>query len=119
MTRRFDGRDDDADEELQGRLSRSRDPVELRDSLERLFHNLGAPPVSVVTGLQERWPDLVGPTLADNTRPVELVDGVLTVACTDGAWAAQMQWMEAQITARFDEVFGPGRVQRVAVRVDR
>lgn len=119
MTRRFDGRDDEDDDELRARLDRSRQPVPLRESLERLFHNLGAPPVSVVTRLQERWPDLVGPTLADHTRPVELVDGVLTVACTDGAWAAQLQWMEAQITARFDEVFGPGRLERVVVRVDR
>jgi predicted nucleic acid-binding Zn ribbon protein len=117
--RRFDGRFDEGDEETLARLAASRPPVPLRESLERLFHNLGAPPVSVVTGLQERWPDLVGPALADATRPVDLVDGVLTVACSDGAWAAQVQWMEAQIKARFDEVFGPDRLQRVTVRVDR
>jgi predicted nucleic acid-binding Zn ribbon protein len=119
MTRRFDGRDDEADEDLRARLARSGEPVPLRESLERLFHNLGAPPVSVITRLQERWPDLVGPALAASTRPIDLVDGVLTVACSDGAWAAQVRWMEAQITARFDEVFGPGRLDRVVVRVDR
>lgn len=89
----------------------------LGDSLERLVRNLGAPPVSVLTQLDDRWPELVGPGLAAATRPVELIDGVLTVACDDSAWASQISWMEAQIKKRFDSTFGSGLLRRVTTRV--
>jgi predicted nucleic acid-binding Zn ribbon protein len=117
--RRFDGRDDDDDPELRAKLAQSGDPQPLRKSLERLVEHMGAPPVSVLTRLTERWPDLVGPALAETTRPVELVDGVLAVACAEPAIAAQVGWMEAQIRQRFDEVFGKGQLDRVVARVDR
>lgn len=116
--RRFDGRDDDDDDDLRARLAASPGPRPLREPLERLVEHLGAPPVSVLTRLRDRWPDLVGPALADRTRPVELVDGVLTVACAEGALAAQVSWMETQIRERFDEVFGPGQLDRIRTRVE-
>lgn len=118
MVRRFDGRDDEDDDDLKARLAATPGPSPLREPLERLVNNLGAPPVSVLTRLRDRWPDLVGPGLAETTRPVELVDGVLTVACSDGALAAQVSWMEAQIRDRFDEVFGAGQLERVRTRVE-
>ena len=89
----------------------------LADSLETFVRNLGAPPVSVLTQLDDRWPELVGPGLAAATRPVELIDGVLTVACDDAAWASQISWMEGQIKKRFDTTFGSGLVKRVVARV--
>ena len=89
----------------------------LADSLDRFVRNLGAPPVSVLTQLDDRWPELVGPGLASATRPVELIDGVLTVACHDSAWASQISWMEGQIKKRFDAIFGSGLVKRVVARV--
>ena len=91
----------------------------LGDGLERFVRNLGAPPISILTQLEDRWPELVGPGLSVSTRPVELVDGVLTIACADGAAASQIGWMEAQIIRRFSSTFNTNLVQRVAVRVDR
>lgn len=90
----------------------------LRDSLERFVDHLGAPPISILTQLHDRWPELVGPGLAAATRPVELRDGVLTVACADAAWASQIGWMETQIIRRFETTFGSETVQRVRTRVD-
>ncbi len=117
--RRFDGRDDDDDPDLKAKLAQSGDPQPLRKPLERLIEHMGAPPVSVLTKLGERWPDLVGPALADATRPIELVDGVLVVGCSEPALAAQIGWMEAQIRDRFDEVFEAGQLERVVARVVR
>lgn len=96
-----------------------RDPVPLRQGLERFFKHLGAPPLDVVTELANRWPDIVGPALAGPTRPVELVDGVLTVSCDDPAWASQIGWMESQIKERFNVVFPDVTVTRVAARTTR
>lgn len=89
----------------------------LAESLETFVRNLGAPPISVLTQLDDRWPELVGPGLASATRPVELVDGVLTVACDDSAWASQISWMEGQIQKRFAATFGSDLVKRVVARV--
>jgi hypothetical protein len=91
----------------------------LADGLERFVRNLGAPPISILTQLEDRWPELVGPGLASTCRPVELVDGTLTVACTDPASASQIGWMEAQIIQRFTSTFNANLVQRVLARVDR
>ena len=118
MTRRFDGREEENDE-LRQKLGKTADPSKLADPLERLIRNLGAPPISILSQLQDRWPELVGPGLAGPTRPVELVDRVLTIGCEDAAWAAQVGWMEAQIMQRFEAVFGADLLDRVAVRIDR
>jgi predicted nucleic acid-binding Zn ribbon protein len=115
---RFDGRPDDADE-LYRNLGMNDDPTPLKRSIERLVEHLGAPPISILSQLHDRWPEVVGPGLAAQTRPIELVDKVLTVGCPEGAWAAQVGWMEAQIIDRFGAIFGPDLVERVSVRVDR
>ncbi|MEM7276114.1 MAG: DUF721 domain-containing protein [Actinomycetota bacterium] len=116
--RRFDGRPTD-EELLDPGLGNSPGPTPIGESLERFVRNLGAPPIRVLSQLEERWPDLVGPGLSATTRPVELVDGVLTIGCEDAAWAAQVGWMEGQIIERFDAMFGAGRLDRVVTRVDR
>ena len=106
-----------------GSASGGNEPTKLGRTLERLVRNLGAPPISILGQMQDRWPDLVGPALSASTRPIELVDGVLAVGCDDAAIAAQIGWMEGQIKQRFDAVFGSaetdGLVRRVVTRVDR
>lgn len=118
--RRFDGKPSD-EEELARRgrnLGNTPGPVPLSEGLERFVRNLGAPPISVLSQLEQCWPDVVGPGLSATTRPIELVDGVLTIGCEDAAWAAQVGWMEAQIKQRFEDTFGPGLLRRVSVRTD-
>ena len=90
----------------------------LSDSLERFVDHLGAPPISILSQLHDRWPELVGPGLAAATRPAELLNGVLTVACDDAAWASQIGWMEAQIIRRFETTFSSDTVRCVKARVD-
>ena len=94
-------------------------PVPLREGLERFFRHLGAPPVDVVAELTNRWPDIVGPALAEPTRPADLVDGVLTIVCDDAAWCSQIMWMEAQIKQRFGAAFPSYDLIRVVARTAR
>ena len=92
------------------------EPSPLRSGLERFLRHLGAPPTDVVSELGRRWGEIVGPALDGPTRPVELIDGVLVVACDDPAWASQITWMEGQITRRFAAIFDGVEVQRVVTR---
>ena len=118
LIRRFDGREDE-DDALRQKLGNTPGPARLVEPLERLVNNLGAPPISILSQLEDRWPDIVGPALSGPTRPVELIDGVLTIACEDAAWAAQVGWMESQIKERFAATFGSSLLERVSTRIDR
>lgn len=93
------------------------EPAQLRQGLERFLRHLGAPPADVVTELGRRWGEIVGPALDGPTRPIELIDGVLVVACDDPAWASQVSWMEGQIAQRFAAIFDGAEVKRVTTRV--
>lgn len=92
-------------------------PELLGDALEALMRHLGAPPVRIVTSLRTAWPDIVGPVLAANSRPAEVIDGELTVHCDDPAWASQIKWMETQIGQRCAQAFDGLRVDRIRVRI--
>lgn len=93
------------------------EPAQIRAGLERFLRHLGAPPTDVVSELGQRWAEIVGPALAGPTRPIELIDGVLVVACDDPAWASQISWMEGQISERFAAIFSGAKVERVATRL--
>lgn len=81
------------------------EPQPLGFALDRFLAHLGAPPASTVSALQAHWGDIVGPALADHTRPVGCVAGVLTVRCDDAAWASQIRWMDTQIKQHFARQF--------------
>lgn len=95
------------------------EPAPLREGLERYFRHLGVPPVDVVAELNNRWADIVGPALAEPTRPRDLVDGVLTVVCDDAAWASQIGWMEAQVKQRFASIFPEYELVKVVAKTAR
>ncbi len=91
-------------------------PRPIGETLERYLRMLGAPPVSTLTDLADRWPAIVGPALAGPTRPIELVDGVLVVGCDDPTWASQIGWMEGQIIERFRAAFPDATIRRIRTR---
>ena len=91
-------------------------PRHVRHGLELFLKHLGAPPVNIVTELTNRWVDVVGPALAETTRPVELTDATLVIACDDPAWAAQVRWMEQQIVDRFTTIFPEMTLRRVSTK---
>ncbi len=93
------------------------EPKPIGRTLEQFLEHMGAPPVSTVSTLASRWAEIVGPALANNTRPVEVVDGVLVVACDDAMWSSQIGWMDGQIKTRFAEVFDGLEIRRVSARI--
>ena len=50
--------------------------------------------------LHEAWPDIVGPQLADRSRPGRLRGGVLQVVVSAPRWATQLQYMTDQLQGR-------------------
>lgn len=74
------------------------------------------------SGLQERlrerrlleaWPAVVGPRVARHSRAVDLEDGVLLLQADHPVWRQELVLLFPQIKAKYDELFGPGRVQEI------
>lgn len=95
------------------------DPEVVGGALDRFLNQMGSPPAKALGGFESRWSDVVGPVLADHTRPAEFVSGTLTVICDDPAWASQITWSEGQIKDRVSELFDGLELKRIKVKIDR
>lgn len=94
-------------------------PEKIGETLERFLRQMGAPPARTLANLAGLWPKIVGPALADRTRPVEVIDGVLVIGCDDAGWASQIGWMDAQIKERFAQTFDGAEIRRIQVKIGR
>lgn len=63
-----------------------------------------------------RWPEIVGPQVADHVTPVSFEDGELIVDADSPAWATQMRLLAPQILKRLGEELGAGTVRHLKVR---
>jgi predicted nucleic acid-binding Zn ribbon protein len=87
------------------------------ESLDRVAASLGVPLASTLSTVFASWPDMVGESVAQHSRPRSLRDGTLVVAVDEPAWATQLRWLEADLLTRLREVLGPDQVARIEVRV--
>jgi predicted nucleic acid-binding Zn ribbon protein len=62
-----------------------------------------------------RWPQLVGPDVADHCTPVSLRDGELTLQAESTAWASQLRTLQRQLLTRLADAVGPDVVRRIRV----
>jgi hypothetical protein len=62
------------------------------------------------------WPDVVGPEVAANARPVQLRRRRLVVSASSSVWAQTLQLMSGAILERMNERLGPGSVEEVVFR---
>jgi predicted nucleic acid-binding Zn ribbon protein len=103
----------------QGRVSGAhpddRDPQLLDATVERLVADHGWDLSLRVHGVFGRWPQIVGPELAEHTKPETFEDGVLVIAADSASWATQVRLLAANLVKRLNEDLGHGTVQRVKV----
>lgn len=98
-------------------VSEPREPRPLSESLERLLVAMEAPPIDAVAAVFSRWPEIVGPDLAEHCRPVSVAGEALAIAADDAVWASELQWLEAKLLERLAAVTGTDRFRTVIVRV--
>lgn len=65
------------------------------------------------------WEEVVGARLARETAPVRLDEAGLVVAASDGAWAAQVRFLEGELRQRANAVLGTEEVRVIRVVVGR
>ena len=92
-----------------------RDPQTLSRAVHRLVDAKGwAADVNVRT-LLARWALLVGPSLAEHSRPERYADAELTVRTDSTAWATQLRNMAPQLVAMLNDQLGTDTVKLVRV----
>lgn len=87
-----------------------RDPLLLGDEMERLMRDRGWKVDVAVGSVMGRWPEIVGPEVAQHCHPVTFDSGVLTVRADSTAWLVQLQLLEATIMGRLEAETGKGTV---------
>jgi predicted nucleic acid-binding Zn ribbon protein len=90
-----------------------RDPQPLSATLQKYIKTSAAGADITKATLFARWPEIVGPALADHARPAALTDGELLLQCESTAWASQVRLMAPQIVKKLNEAIGHGSVRRI------
>ena len=94
-----------------------RDPLPLGAAISRLITERGWEAPAAVGGVMGRWPQLVGPDIAQHCAPEHYDEDarVLTVSCDSTAWATQMRLLAPTLVARLNADLGPGTVRLIRV----
>ncbi len=99
-----------------GRRERREDPQALTSAIDGLISEQGWTLAAATGALFGHWAQIVGPELAEHTKPESLADGELTVTADSTAWATQLRLLAGQLVHRLNVELGDGSVRRVKVR---
>jgi len=93
------------------------DPVPVGDALAAVSAELGLADPGVVGALVDRWAEVVGSAIAQNSRLRAVRGSTLTIAVESGAWATELRYLETEILARVATIVGDGVIDAVRVVV--
>lgn len=62
-----------------------------------------------------RWPEVVGPQIAEHCTPLTFEEGALVVQADSTAWATQLRLLLPQLERRLAEEVGEGVVTSIQV----
>ncbi|MFY1688935.1 DUF721 domain-containing protein [Plantactinospora sp. WMMB782] len=92
-----------------------RDPQLLGTVLARLVKARGWQQPAAEATVFGAWERVVGPDVAEHSRPVKLENGELTVEAESTAWATQLRLLAASLLRRIAAEVGHGVVRRLHV----
>lgn len=100
-----------------GARADGRDPLPLGAAINRLITERGWEAPAAVGGVMGRWPQLVGPEVAQHCSPDRYDEElrVLTVICDSTAWATQLRLLAPTLVARLNADLGHGTVKLLKV----
>lgn len=92
-----------------------RDPQPFGRVVSRVALDRGWSPRLTDATVLGRWPQLVGPDIADHCTPVSLRDGELVLQAESTAWATQLRTLQRQLLGRLAGSVGKDVVRRIRV----
>jgi predicted nucleic acid-binding Zn ribbon protein len=100
---------------LSGSRPDGRDPALIGAVLDGVIETSGWESDIAVRSLFVRWPELVGPEIADHCQPIGFAEGVVRVSADSTAWATQLRLLAPSIVRRLNEELGHGNVTIIDV----
>ncbi len=97
------------------RSTTGRDPKLLGEQLDQFVTERGWVGDVAVGAVIGRWPQIVGPEIAQHCAPLDFVDGILTVRGDSTAWATQLRLLSSSLLTRLAEEVGDGTVTELRV----
>jgi hypothetical protein len=92
-------------------------PRSLLDLAGQVFREHRRQDHLTLTELQQRWPTLVGPGLAEHTWPTRLQKETLWIAAPDSSWAYQLQFLKQEILGHLRANFPASLVTELRFKV--
>jgi predicted nucleic acid-binding Zn ribbon protein len=92
-----------------------RDPQPFGRVVARVSLDRGWSPRLTDATVLGRWPQLVGPEIADHCRPLSLRDGELVLQAESTAWATQLRTLQRQLIRGIAAAVGNDVVRRIRV----
>jgi predicted nucleic acid-binding Zn ribbon protein len=96
---------------------RRRAPRPLAQALEAVTSALE--PATVLASVQAVWAASVGEAVAAHCTPVSERAGVLTVACDESVWAAELELMGPEVTLALGRALGRPAITALRCRTGR
>lgn len=94
-----------------------RDPRPIGQLLERYISDMGWKQKVDVASVVVRWPEIVGPVVAQNCVVEEFSDdGVLRLRASSTSWASNLRTLTAGIEARIAQELGENVVKEIVVK---
>ena len=104
---------------LDGRADRSyRNPKSLHDLIKPTIGRFGWAEDFAVGSVMNNWEEIVGPTVAEKTRPVafDKRKRELTIECDSTPWASNLRFMKPQILQAIERLAGEDIVRDLEIR---
>ena len=101
----------------KGATGSDEQPLGLGVILDELLKGRPWRPGVALGELARRWGEVVGPRLAEESAPVSLVDGCLSVRVGSAAWGAQLMFLTEEIRTRAETIVKGEVIRRVRVVV--
>lgn len=98
-----------------GRRAHNDDPEPISALLGRMLSEQGWRERAAIGAVFGRWDQIVGPDLAEHTRPESFADGEVVVRADSAAWATQVRLLAGSLVRRLNEELGHGTVATVKV----
>jgi len=90
-------------------------PFAAADVLQRLFENSKSPLASGFQRfkLEGQWAEVVGPTLAKQSRPVNYDRGTLIIEVTNSVWLNEVRFLLDEIKFKINRHMGHAWVEKI------
>ena len=100
-------------------MTRKGEPVPLSEAMKNLTRQLGIPAPEQQVTVDQVWPEVVGPVLAQHARVRSIRNGDCVVEVDGPAWATQLRYLGNALADGVNERCGRVLVRSVRIVVSR